>query len=369
MDQSFGRAVDFIYDATLQPSLWPRALQAVADCFGDIGALLIWRRESGGFGTIVSPGLSAAQADYDASWQSHDPRPDRCFERAFLAPDDVITDHDVMTAQEIATLPIYTHFLARHGLGWFGAVVLSPDTGVFAALSVQRTKIKPYFNSDELRRVENLGRHIERSLRLSIRVFDAENCTLGMREILGRMGIGVFAVDADMNVIFINAVARNAFGAVFSTRDVTSAVLTPAAREKIELALTQASKTDNLAPAHVLIERSEAGPPLTLHVLPVTTGASASHDLLARARGLVLLVDACAGAAPDPALVRDILGLTLGEARVAALIGSGMAPKAAAEKLGIAESTTRTVLKRVFAKAGVSRQSELVALFGKRSLR
>ena len=70
MDQSFSRAVDFIYDAALQPSLWPRALEAVADCSGDIGALLIWRRESGGFGTIVSPGLSAAQADYDAIWQS-----------------------------------------------------------------------------------------------------------------------------------------------------------------------------------------------------------------------------------------------------------------------------------------------------------
>ena len=41
-----------------------------------------------------------------------------------------------------------------------------------------------------------------------------------------------------------------------------------------------------------------------------------------------------APAGADPALVRDILGLTLGEARVAALVGSGMAPRAAAEKLG-----------------------------------
>ena len=47
------------------------ALQAVADCFEDIGAVLIWRRENGGFGTIVSPGLSAAHADYEANWQ-HD---------------------------------------------------------------------------------------------------------------------------------------------------------------------------------------------------------------------------------------------------------------------------------------------------------
>jgi DNA-binding CsgD family transcriptional regulator len=367
MDQSFSRALDFIYDAALQPSLWPRALQAVADCFDDIGALLIWRRDNGGFGTIVSPGLSAAHADYEANWQMNDPRPVRSFERAFLAPREVITDLDVMTAEEIETLPIYTCFLARYGLGWFASTVLSPDAGVSAGVSVQRAKGKPHFSAEELRRVENLARHIERSLRLSIRMFDAENCTLGMREILSRMGIGVFAVDSAMKVIFANPAARNGLGVVFSPCAATTPVLTRAAREKIELALARASETE--APTHVLIERGEAGPPLTLHVLPVSTDSAVSHDILARACAVVLLVDACGGGGPDPALVRDLLGLTLGEARVAALVGSGLAPRAAAEKLGIAESTARTVLKRVFAKAGVSRQSELVALFGKRSLR
>ena len=369
MDRSFSRAVDFIYDAALQPSLWPRALQAVADCFEDIGSHLIWQRESGGVGTIVSPGLVAAQADYDANWQMHDPRPLRAFERAFLAPGDVITDLDLVTAEEIETLPIYTRFLARYGFGWFASTALSPDTGVVVGFTVQRAKGKPHFSAEELCRVESLARHIERSLRLSMRVFDAENCNLGMREILSRMGIGVFAVDADMRVIFANPAARDERGVMFPAGAGMAPLLTPAVGEKIELALNQASGIDP-APAHVLIERGKAGPSLTLHVLPVTTNSAAPHDLLARARGLVLLVDACGGGgAPDPALVRDILGLTLGEAKVAALVGSGLAPRAAAEKLGIAESTARTVLKRVFAKAGVSRQSELVALFGKRSLR
>jgi DNA-binding CsgD family transcriptional regulator len=117
------------------------------------------------------------------------------------------------------------------------------------------------------------------------------------------------------------------------------------------------------------MQRGDSAPPLTLYVLPVTEGSAASHDMLRRARAIVLMIDSSGDASPDPALVRDILGLTLGEARVAALVGSGLAPKAAAARLGIAESTARTVLKRVFAKAGVSRQSELVALFGKRSLR
>jgi DNA-binding CsgD family transcriptional regulator len=75
---------------------------------------------------------------------------------------------------------------------------------------------------------------------------------------------------------------------------------------------------------------------------------------------------AAAGVA-DPTLVRDVLGVTLGEARIASLIGSGLSPKEAAEKLGITEETARSVLKRVFSKVGVSRQSELAVLIARLS--
>jgi DNA-binding CsgD family transcriptional regulator len=59
----------------------------------------------------------------------------------------------------------------------------------------------------------------------------------------------------------------------------------------------------------------------------------------------------------------------LGEARVASLVGSGVRPREVAARLGIAEETVRTVLKRVFVKAGVSRQSELAALMTRLVLR
>jgi len=63
------------------------------------------------------------------------------------------------------------------------------------------------------------------------------------------------------------------------------------------------------------------------------------------------------------------LGLTLGKARGAALVGFGPPSRAAAEKLGIAEETARVVLKRMFAKTGVSRESELTALLTRLILR
>ena len=91
-------------------------------------------------------------------------------------------------------------------------------------------------------------------------------------------------------------------------------------------------------------------------------GSIPAAQFLTHARAIVLAIDPKADEPADPAVVRDMLGLTLGEARVAALIGAGLAPREAAEKLGIAEETARTALKRVFAKTGVSRQSELAAM-------
>jgi DNA-binding CsgD family transcriptional regulator len=57
-----------------------------------------------------------------------------------------------------------------------------------------------------------------------------------------------------------------------------------------------------------------------------------------------------------------LFSLTLAEARLASLVGSGQSPRDAASRLNITEGTARTVLKRVFSKTGTTRQAELAAL-------
>ena len=59
------RAIEAIYDAAPDPQRWPRALGAIAEYFDDVGAILIWHRDDGTFGTIVSERLAAAQKDYE----------------------------------------------------------------------------------------------------------------------------------------------------------------------------------------------------------------------------------------------------------------------------------------------------------------
>jgi DNA-binding CsgD family transcriptional regulator len=72
---------------------------------------------------------------------------------------------------------------------------------------------------------------------------------------------------------------------------------------------------------------------------------------------------------PSADLAQRLFALTPAEARIAVLVGAGVSPRQAAMQLGISEGNLRTALKRVFAKIGVSRQSELATLLAKLRLR
>lgn len=64
----------------------------------------------------------------------------------------------------------------------------------------------------------------------------------------------------------------------------------------------------------------------------------------------------------QPSAGLRLLGLTPGEARVAAFVGGGRSVKEAARELGIAENTARSVLKVAYEKLGIGKQSELAKI-------
>jgi DNA-binding CsgD family transcriptional regulator/PAS domain-containing protein len=360
-------AVEAVYDAALDPSRWPNALQAIADALGDVGAILLWRRDDGTFGSVASPKVMEAQKDFEQEgWMAHDLRALRAAERGHFFSGEPFTDRHVCSDEEIGTNPSYTEFQARHGLGWFGAIAVSPDPHVGVVLSVHRAKTRLPFSDEELSTVAQIGRHVEKSLRLSIRLFDAELLKLGLAEALARVGIGVFALDSCGRVIFVNLAGKHLLGdgiALRKDRLVPSEVL---ARTKLETAIQQRDcfnpETIAAVQRPILIRRRKTDRPLAIYVMPTGPTSHPAAQFLAYAHTIILVIDPEANGPADPAVVRDVLGLTLGEARMAALIGSGLTLNEASKRLGITEGTARSVLKHVFSKTGVSRQSELVSL-------
>jgi len=371
MHDRFVAALEKVYDAAPDPSLWPAALQAVADVFDDVGAVMVYSRDDGGFGAISSPSVQSMVIDAAENFNGQDLRAIRGVERGIFYERDAVTDRHVVTQDEILGHPYYL-MMARHGLRYFAGVPVSPDARVNIAISVQRSIKKPPFEDDELEQLTRLGRHVERSLSLSIRLLDTEMSNLGLREALSRLSVAVFALDSLQRVVFRNDAAERLLGSGLEVVNGYLKISPAAGRQLLEDTLRSvlAGTAEDLVadPRPILLERDDTSRPLTIYVLPIRGTASHRHEFLTHTRALVLGLDPLNEPA-NPALVRDLFGLTLGEARVAALIATGISPRAAAPQLGLTEESARTILKRIFVKTGVSRQSELAGLLAKLVLR
>jgi DNA-binding CsgD family transcriptional regulator/PAS domain-containing protein len=374
VSDAFVEAVEAIYKAAGQPSTWPDALAATAAVFGDIGANLLWMRDDRSYGTIISAGLAPMAQKYE-EWQHADIRAQRAVAHSLTAQSDVLTDRHLVTQDEIDTHPFYTQFLAPGGFGWLAAARVSPDPRMDVWIGVQRLKVKPFYSDEELDILGRLARHAEQSLRLSVRLFDAEHTKLGLADALTRVGVGIFALDARARVVFSNPAAERLLndGLFLSNSQLSSHAPQEhlALRARIKQALRGVAEVVGQAPKPLLIHRGNVKRPLALYFLPIGVGGfdCPSAQFLTTTRVVTLVIEPQVDSPADPSLIRDLLGLTLGEARVAALIGIGLPPRAAAEKLGISENTVRSVLRTIFSKTGVSRQSELATLLGKSMLR
>ena len=123
------------------------------------------------------------------------------------------------------------------------------------------------------------------------------------------------------------------------------------------VATLDAGNTDQIVRS-IPVQAAGDNPPLVLHLLPMKRPLGSTLGIL-----VVTTLDASEVLSAD--LVQGLFALPPAEARVAALIGSGLSPRQAAKLLSISEGNARNTLKHVFRKLGVTRQNELAALLAK----
>lgn len=364
-EMSFSDAVEAIYRATAAPGLWPQALDAIADCFGDVGANLLYQPDEWNVALISSPRIERSRREYETGWWKRDIRIVRAVEREYLSRRDAWSDQDLVSEAEIESHPYYAEFLASHGLRWSASINLSPDPHAVAGLAVQRASDRPPYSESELALLTRLARHVENALRLGIRLMRAEAAQFALGEALARLDAGVFLVDSLGRATAANSSADRLLANELMLVDgrLSPRVGDRALARAIEEVVGREETRELPDPYPVVLHGVGEDGFHVAYVLPVP-----SHEkdpfapLLADVGALVLVLRSHPGEPPDPTLVRDLLDLTLAEARVASLVGMGLPPREAAGRLGITEQTTRTTLKRIFWKTGVSRQSELAAL-------
>jgi DNA-binding CsgD family transcriptional regulator/PAS domain-containing protein len=352
-----------LYEASLEPVLWPSLMARIAAAGGGNGAMLFTAVPQTHRLALSAIGIDPAVAHtYTDHFGSIDP-----LVPAFLsaAPGTVLSDRAVLPKAEMQRTTIYAEWAAPNGIREAAGVLLQRDWNLAVALTVTRPELRP-FEESELRNLALLAPHVARALRVQRRLAEAQHCENGLTAALQRLRIGALLVTGDARVVFANRSAEETLAGGDGLRLGRDGLCAATASETISLRQLVAGAARPSGEAStggsMRLNRPDRTP-LGLTIVPVA--APTVLDLPGRLRPLVLALISDPARVPEASSaewLRTIYGLTPSEARVAFEIARGRGMEAAAERLGVKRSTVVTHLRQVFAKADVSHQAELTAL-------
>lgn len=275
----------------------------------------------------------------------------------------------VVSRSDFVRTEFYADYADRHdlqdcmqgrafgGLGYSGYVAIARSERVGA------------FESEEMRLLRLLLPHLRRAMRAWHWLAAAGIRHDSVLEALDHLGHGVLIADAQARVLYANGAAE----AVLRQGDALGVDATgwrlraanPGQTSALRRLIAQAAGRGGDAlsgeggSGALWLDRA-AGAPLLLSVAPMR--AETAWNVSPRPAALILIKMPEPERAPAPVQLRARYGLTPMEAAVAGRILQGEGAKEAARALGIAPSTLRWHLQRVFEKTGTSRQAELVRL-------
>lgn len=347
--------IDRIYEASVVPELWPQLLANIAFAAGATDMHL----------TIVSPAgrnrWVTSSPDFEDVVRAHleyFPANERTRRLLATRCSGFIVDSDVLTEAEMAAEPLYRDYLWPRGLGCGVATAIHAPTGDAAVLHAEGRRTDGSIPGSAVTRLDRLRPHFARAALLSGRL--AMERAVGAVSALELMGLPAAVLGAGGRAIAANGSMAKLMPDVVQDRP-SRLALADAAADRL---LTQAVAVVDCAPhdaavRSIPIKAQGERPPIIVHLTPIR---GAAHDIFSRATAILVATPVVPRDVPTADVIQGLFDLTPSEAKLAALVAARHRPREAAQQLGWTHETTRTTLKRIMSKTGLSRQAELVAL-------
>lgn len=341
-------------EAAVDSGGWKRALETVVSITESHGALLL-PVKGGVLRTL--PFTDSMSGSFDSfirdGWHLRD---ERNRGLPLMQRSGVVDDLDIFSPETIASHPYYQEFLAPHRLCWFAGVGIFFDDDMWC-LSIQRRVDQSPFSTAEKRELAKLSRSLATAA-ATARIL-GEAASSGALEAFAASGTAAVLVDRYGKIFEANASAEHLLSGDIRLKEGKLIHGREGSFPNLDRALSRIlnqAKAGLHAP--VLLPRKDRAPLLAYPSrLQRTVG-----NALADCQAMIIFVDPDARRNPTEATLRSVYKLSGAEARLAINLSTGEALDKVAERLNISKETSRTQLKSIFAKLGVHRQAELVAV-------
>jgi DNA-binding CsgD family transcriptional regulator/PAS domain-containing protein len=364
-EENFTNLIGGIYDAALDATLWCPVLARIADFVGGPAAALFSKDTAANNGDIYHhAGTDPHYVRlYFEKYVALDPTTTGQF---FAEVEQPIAIADLMPYDQFLETRFYREWVRPQGLVDCVNVVLEKSLTSMAMFCVFRHERDGVVDDEVRRRMRLILPHIRRAVLIG-RLFKLKQAeAASFADILDGLSAGMFLVDGRGAIVHANRAAR----AFLDDSDFLSSIggrLT-ARDPHIDRALRDVFAAADLGDAEIGVKgiavplSARTGQGYVAHVLPLTSGDRRRAGIAYAAAAAVFVRKAALETPSPPEVIAKAYNLTPSELRVLhAIVEVGGVPEVAAA-LGIAVTTVKTHLARLFEKTGAKRQADLVKL-------
>jgi len=360
--QHLSDLIGTVYDAAIDPSVWESAIVRIADFVGGCGAALFCKDAGAyhaaslhSFGYRKPLPVALFRQIYPAA-QGH-----------FLGDLEVpIATTDLIPFEDFTQTELYRQWAEPQGIVDFLSAVVDRTAISTAIFGIFRHKRNGVVDDRARRQMSLVAPHIRRSVLIG-RMFEFKAAEVAtFVDTLDGLAAGMFLVDASARLIHANA-AGNAILAASDILSLASGRLV-AGDAQVDRALRDVFVAAGQGDAALgskgiaipLVGRD--GERYVAHALPLTSGARRRAGVIYTAVAALFIRKADLAVPTAPHAIGSAFKLTPTELRVLmAIVEVGAVPEVATA-FGIADTTVRTHVTRLFEKTGTSRQADLVKL-------
>jgi len=353
-----------IYDAVIDPAQRNNVLDKIASFTGGHSGGLLSKHslsKSEVLYCYVGADPNSLQV-YSESYPKLDPTADSpCF-----GVEQVVSATDLVPYEEFRRGRFYREWARPHGWVDVASAVIEKSATSCTFLSVVRHEANGLVDDEMRRRMALLIPHVRRALLIGKTIHRKQTEAVCFSDVLDGLSAGMILVDASGRIVHTN----NAGNAILDAGDFLRSVCgrLVASDLAINAALREILVAANAGDAALGVKgialplTAHDGERYVAHVLPLTSGARREAGLAYNAVAALFIRKASLEPFSPPEVIGEMYKLTPSELRVLlAIVDIGGVPEVAAA-LGVAVTTVKTHLSRLFEKTGVARQADLVKL-------
>jgi DNA-binding CsgD family transcriptional regulator len=361
-----------VYEAAANPQHWPVFLEKAAGELDASKAALHVHYFAPGDTTHTAEGGCAVAIGYDAAslaaYASHYATKDIYVQRIrerFPLGMHAGSSEDLVTSGEYRNTEIYHDFCRINEVFHTCWSAVEQTKDIAAGLGFIRPESAKPFQAKDVDLLNLLNPHLAKAFRLQHMLERAAVNNETLLTGIAQFDFGVIALDGERRITNLSARAKHLLDQQDGIRVQASRLEATYAPENSKLQETLAMTGQIWENPHqlpcntLLLSRKSGKKPLQLVVFPLVSRGLFVEDY---PQMLVFLSDPSSKPASRAAVLRALYGLTPTESRLADLQLQGFEVREAADHMRTTPETARFHLKRVLAKTGTHRQTELMRL-------